>query len=94
MRAFNRPLSLRPTKQRKLVLENLEARRLLASYIVTSVGDAPDLTLDGVCLTATGVCTLRAAIQESNALALNDTIQFQIRGIGPQSATSTWISKY
>ncbi|UPL17155.1 hypothetical protein [Microbacterium aurugineum] len=29
---------------------------------------------DGVCLTSTGVCTLRAALQESNASAVDDTI--------------------
>jgi len=32
---------------------------------------------DGVCLTATGVCTLRAAIQEANALTGTDEIRLK-----------------
>lgn len=42
---------------------------------VTSTIDAPDQTPgDGVCATAGGVCTLRAAIQEANSLAGPDVI--------------------
>lgn len=44
-----------------------------ASFIVNSRADAPDLNPDGVCETAQGDCTLRAAIQEVNALAGPDT---------------------
>lgn len=45
-----------------------------ATFNVNSTADEPDLTPDGICATAQGECTLRAAIQESNALAGPDTI--------------------
>ena len=46
-----------------------------ASFTVNSVADAQDATAgDGICATAGGVCTLRAAIQETNALAGADSI--------------------
>ena len=38
-----------------------------ATFIVDSSGDASDATPNGTCLTAGGVCTLRAAIEESNS---------------------------
>jgi hypothetical protein len=50
------------------------------TFIVNSVGDVPDLTPgDGHCDTTSGsgVCTLRAAVQESNALPDADTIRLQ-----------------
>jgi len=54
-----------------------------APFVVNSTGDAGDAAPgDGVCATAGAVCTLRAAIQEANALAGADTITFGI-GIGP-----------
>ncbi len=49
-----------------------------ATLVVNSVEDAPDQAIDGVCLTAAGECTLRAAIEEANATAAADTIEFQI----------------
>jgi CSLREA domain-containing protein len=50
-----------------------------ATFIVKSTGDAPDTAPgDGACVTAGGPCTLRAAIQEANALAGSDTINFDI----------------
>ncbi len=55
---------------------------------VNSTGDAPDAALgDGVCATATGECTLRAAIQEANALGGLDTITFNILPGGVQTIT-------
>ncbi len=52
---------------------------------VTSVADAGDANPgDGVCDTGAGVCTLRAAIEEANALAGADTITFNIPGSGVQ----------
>lgn len=46
-----------------------------ATFTVNSTTDAIDATPgDGVCVTAEGACTLRAAIQEANALAGADTI--------------------
>ena len=45
-----------------------------ANFNVDSTADQPDLALDGVCETAQGNCTLRAAVQESNSVAGPDTI--------------------
>src|SRR5574340_707697 len=46
-----------------------------ATFAVNSTADAVDVNPgDGVCATAAGTCTLRAAIQEANALAGADTI--------------------
>ncbi|MFK8111753.1 MAG: choice-of-anchor Q domain-containing protein [Rubripirellula sp.] len=58
-------------RRRRLRMENLESRRLLATLIVNSTDDGTDLDPgDGVCeIAAGGACTLRAAIQEANALA-------------------------
>jgi hypothetical protein len=47
----------------------------LASFIVSTTLDGSDeLPGDGICATAEGECTLRAAIEESNALPGADTI--------------------
>jgi len=51
-------------------------------FSVNSTGDAGDFsTRNGVCQTApgNGVCTLRAAIQKSNAQAGSDSIGFNER---------------
>lgn len=60
-----------------------------ATFIVNSTGDGADANPgDGVCETATpGECTLRAAIQEANALAGTDTIHFNIPGAGVHTIT-------
>ena len=48
---------------------------LAATFTVSSTTDAVDSNIgNGVCLTAGGVCTLRAAIQEANAVAGADTV--------------------
>jgi CSLREA domain-containing protein len=48
---------------------------LAATFIVNSTLDKPDTSPgNGVCATGASVCTLRAAIQEANALAGNDLI--------------------
>ncbi len=47
-----------------------------AAFTVDSSADARDATPgDGICATSAGVCTLRAAIQETNALAGEDAIE-------------------
>jgi hypothetical protein len=57
-----------------------------ATFTVTSVLDSPDTALgDGVCDNGSGQCTLRAAIQEGNALAGPDTVSFNIGGGGVQT---------
>ena len=53
------------------------------TFIVDDVGDAPDgNTGDGVCDDGAGHCTLRAAIQQANAMAGPQTIAFTIPGCG------------
>ena len=47
-----------------------------AAFTVNSSVDARDATHgDGICATSAGVCTLRAAIQETNALPGEDAIE-------------------
>jgi CSLREA domain-containing protein len=56
-----------------------------ATFVVTTTADASDSNAgDGVCATSGNVCSLRAAIQEANALSGTDTIEFAI-GSGPQT---------
>jgi len=58
-----------------------------ATFVVNSTGDSADSnTADGVCDDGTGACTLRAAIQQANASAGPDTINFSI-GSGVQTIT-------
>ncbi|MCY7348669.1 MAG: hypothetical protein LH614_20965, partial [Pyrinomonadaceae bacterium] len=48
-----------------------------ASFVVNSNSDDSDTNpADNLCLDANGNCTLRAAVQQSNALASNDVITF------------------
>lgn len=55
-------------------------------YTVTTVGDGGDNNPgDGVCNDGTGDCTLRAAIEEANALVGTDTIKFNIPGPAPHT---------
>ncbi|MGH3088761.1 MAG: CSLREA domain-containing protein, partial [Rubrobacteraceae bacterium] len=50
-----------------------------ATFIVDSSADAVDATPgDGTCATAVNECTLRAAIQEANALVGDDSIDFSV----------------
>ena len=62
-----------------------------ATYTVNNTGDAVDVNPgDGVCETApgNGICTLRAAIQETNALAPQaDTVAFSIPNTDPGYVT-------
>ena len=46
-----------------------------ATFVVNDTADAVDMTpADNLCLTAGGKCTLRAAVQQANALTGPDTI--------------------
>lgn len=57
---------------------------MAATFAVTDTGDAGDAAPgNGVCATDTGVCTLRAAIDETNARPGRDTISFDFAGAGP-----------
>lgn len=69
--------SVKPSRQR--FVEQLEQREVLTTFVVNSLIDAVDANPgDGVALTAGGVTTLRAAVQEANALAGADVIQIPI----------------
>ncbi|HYE15589.1 MAG TPA: choice-of-anchor Q domain-containing protein [Pyrinomonadaceae bacterium] len=51
------------------------------TFTVNSTGDGGDANLgDGLCNDGAGNCTLRAAIQQANALGGADTIQFSVTG--------------
>ncbi|MFV9503269.1 MAG: PxKF domain-containing protein [Oscillochloridaceae bacterium umkhey_bin13] len=65
------------------------ATTFATNFTVNSTGDGGDADLlDGICQTATlGECTLRAAIEQSNALAGANTIDFNIAGVGVQTIT-------
>ena len=52
----------------------LRQARAAANFLVNSTTDAVDLVRDGACATATGDCTLRAAVQEANWVSGADTI--------------------
>lgn len=59
-----------------------------ATFTVNSVGDGGDVTPgDGVCRDSSGVCTLRAAIQEANAWPGADIINFNILPWGVKTIT-------
>ncbi len=53
-----------------------------ATFTVNSGSDAVDANIgNGTCATATGSCTLRAAVQEANALAGADAINFSTSSV-------------
>jgi CSLREA domain-containing protein len=73
--------------QEAAAIAGLQKKAPAAAFTVNSTGDQSDLTPgDGLCLTANGDCTLRAAIEEANALAGADTIAFNL-GTGTPSIT-------
>src|SRR4051812_9092837 len=57
------------------------AAHAAAAFTVNSLGDTNDAApSDGACADSSGACTLRAAIQEANSLAGDDTINFSVTG--------------
>jgi CSLREA domain-containing protein len=55
--------------------------RAAATFTVNSLADTPDAAPgNGICADAGGLCTLRAALQEANAFAGDDTINFSVTG--------------
>ena len=55
--------------------------RAAATFTVNSLADTPDATPgNGICADAGGACTFRAALQEANAFAGDDTINFSVTG--------------
>lgn len=70
-----------------------DAIAVLAGHVVDDPGDQPDAMVgDGDCRTAGGVCTLRAAIEESNATPGADRIEFSLPG-APTIAIGTALPK-
>lgn len=72
----------RPEKNRKFEEPAMAPAELapLRTFVVNSNGDGVDATPgDGVCETASGngICTLRAAVGEANALAGDDAVTFE-----------------
>ena len=66
---------------------NINSNNTLAGCLeVNSTDDGADANPgDGICADASCNCTLRAAIEEANALAGHDTICFNIPGAGPHT---------
>jgi len=78
-----------------LVCSMLFASRAQATgLVVNSLDDAPDANVgDGLCATAGGACTLRAALQEANANgATADTITFSVAGTISLTTGLPWLS--
>lgn len=64
-----------------IVASQLPTTHAATTFTVNSLTDTPDAAPgNGTCATATGVCTLRAAIEEANSLAGDDTISFSVTG--------------
>ena len=62
-----------------------------AVFAVTSTADVVDAAPgDGVCDTGTGACTLRAAVQETNALAGADVINLPAGTYWPTFPPWVW----
>jgi CSLREA domain-containing protein len=69
-----------------LALALLAAPARALTFVVNNTGDGGDAAPgDGTCATSGAVCTLRAAIQEANARAGADVINFNIGGGGLQT---------
>ncbi len=57
-----------------------------ATFVVDNNGDTIDAnTADNLCLDSNGNCTLRAAVEQANALAGDDTITFDLAASSPIS---------
>ncbi len=84
LRLTKRRRLLRSLRERQLLLEPLEDRRMLSVFTVNSTGDEPDREPgDGKAVTIKGTTTLRAALTEANVQLGKDTIEFNIPGTGP-----------
>src|SRR5262245_32179601 len=65
------------------LIEEGSTAQAATTFVVNSTGDADDAVLDGVCQTAAGQCTLRAALSEANAVTSSHvTINFNLPGSG------------
>lgn len=57
-----------------------------ATFVINSLADDGDVSFNNVCATASGECTLRAAIEEANRNSGHDTITFAVTQVTIQSA--------
>jgi len=65
------------------------------TFAVNSSVDAPDANIgDGICATSTGECTLRAAVDEANALLGMDTITFLVPSVSLDATVYVYDSLY
>ena len=81
LRHRSRRSRMRVQQSHTLHCEFLEDRRVLATFTVGDLGDTPDANPgDGIAADAAGNTTLRAAIEEANALAGADNIDFSVAG--------------
>lgn len=90
-----RRLPYKARKSRGLRLEQLEDRRVLATFVVNTTVDLPDANPgDGYCdadpSPLVDLCTLRAAIQEANLNPGPDTILFNIPETDPGYNGQWW----
>lgn len=89
---WGRRMTTRQFGRRRLFFEALEPRRMLATFVVNSTADLPDSGfVPGTCDTelnpdadppipASGICTLRAAVNSANANPGPDVVHFGIPG--------------
>jgi len=80
---FSKKSASRAARRRQfksnLQMEQLEDRRVLATFTVNVAGDTPDETPgDGTAADSSGNTSLRAAIEEANAFAGADVIEFNL----------------
>ncbi len=65
------------------------ASRGASTFVVNTTDDLTDTSPgDGLCVTSLATCSLRAAIEEANALLGNDVVNFNIGGGGVQTITT------
>ena len=80
-------LSRRRPKHRKCIIEPLEDRRLLTTFVSTAltapVEQMPESA--GIAEDVSGFTTLRAAVMEANALAGDDTVPARTEHVQPES---------
>jgi len=67
------------------VADTSVAATTAAAWTVNSAADDADAVGDGICASSAGACTLRAALQEANSRAGDDTVGFAIPGEGPHT---------